>query len=156
MSVLRTAERVRNVSEIEINAMSIRETLLELLTLLDTMVDYSDHKDKYSDMAARLSKIARKDPAWSWRYIQSVAAGTVEPSRKLGRAVDALAVTFDSVPVPFATSSPVTVYAETGTIANGALVMAGSKRCASPSCTVIFVPNVPWRKLCPVCNPRKR
>lgn len=154
-SFLRLAERVRNVSEKEIHAMSTKDTLQELLTLLGTILEHEDHKDLYGDMASRLSKIAHKVPEWGWRYVQSVASGTVEPSKRFSKAVDALAVTFDGVPVPFAKSSPITVYAETGTIAEGALVMAGSRRCANPTCTVIFVPNVPWRKLCPLCNPQK-
>lgn len=146
---------VRNVSENRISTMSIKDTLAELLTLLDTILKHSDHKDLYEDMAGRLSKIAGKDPAWGWRYVQSVQAGTVEPSKKFAKAVETLAVTFDGIPVPFAKSSPVTVYAETGTIADGSLVMSASRRCANPTCTVTFVPNVPWRKLCPMCSPKK-
>lgn len=144
------------MSENEIYAMSTKDTLLELLSLLDTLLKYADHKDRYSDMAGRLSKIASKSPEWGWRYVQSVTSGTVEPSKRFSKAVDVLAVTFDDIPVPFARSSPVTVYAETGTVSDGALLMAGSRRCATPSCTVIFVPNVPWRKHCPVCNPKKQ
>jgi hypothetical protein len=146
---------VRTMSENSISAMSTIDTLRELLTLLDTILKHDDHKDLYTDMADRLSKIAHKDPAWGWRYVQSVASGTVQPSKKFTRAVDALAVTFDGIPVPFAKSSPITVYAETGTIAEGALVMGVSRRCATPTCTVTFVPNVPWRKRCPVCSPPK-
>jgi len=143
------------MSENPISSMSTKQTLRELLTLLDTVLKHADHKDLYTDMAGRLSTIAHKEPAWSWRYVQSVASGTVAPSKKFSKAVDALAVTFDGIPVPFARSSPVTVYAETGTIADGALVMGASRRCANPSCTVTFVPNVPWRKRCPICSPQK-
>jgi hypothetical protein len=153
-SILLAPNSVRNVSENLISAMPIRDTLLQLLTLLEALVQYSDHKDLYNDMAERLSKIAEKEPAWGWRYVQSVASGTVEASKKFAKAVDALAVTFDGIPVPFAKSSPVTVYAETGTIADGALVMSASRRCETPSCTVTFVPNVPWRRRCPVCSPK--
>lgn len=147
---------VRNVSEISINTMSTKDTLHELLTLLEQILEHADHKELYTDMAERLSKIARKDPAWSWRYVQSVSAGTVEPSKRFSKAVDTLAVTFDGMPATFARSSPVTVYAETGTVTEGALVMASSRRCANPTCTVVFVPNVPWRKLCPACSPPGR
>lgn len=143
------------MSENSISAMSTTDTLRELLTLLDEILKHADHKDLYTDMATRLSKIAGKDPAWGWRYVQSVASGTVEPSKRFAKAVDALAVTMDGIPVQFAKSSPVTVYAETGTITEGSLVMAGSRRCATPSCTVMFVPNVPWRRHCPVCRPPK-
>lgn len=132
---------------------STKETLTQLLALLAEILKPADHKDLYTDMARRLSRIAGKSPAWGWRYVQSVAAGTVEPSKKFAKAVDTLAITFDGMPVQFAQATPVTVYAETGTIAEGSLVMAGSIRCATPSCSVMFVPNVPWRKHCPVCRP---
>jgi hypothetical protein len=155
MSFILASADVRNVSENVINAMSTQDTLRELLTLLDALLKHADHQDLYGDMAERLSKIAGKSPAWGWRYVQSVSAGTVQPSKAFSKAVEALAVTFDGIPVPFAKSSPVTVYAETGTIADGSLVMSASRRCASPNCTVVFVPNVPWRKLCPVCSPKK-
>jgi hypothetical protein len=154
-SVLQPESRVRNVSEMEISATPTKDTLLQLLTLLDTILQHTDHKDLYSDMAGRLSRIAGKTPEWGWRYVQSVSRGTVEPSKRFAKAVDVLAITFDDMPVAWAKSSPVTVYAETGTVAENALLMAGSRRCATPSCTVIFVPNVPWRKHCPICNPIK-
>jgi len=150
-----TLGRVRNVSESEIVAMSTKETLIQLLTLLDAILEYKSNKERYGDLAGRLSKIANKEPAWGWRYVQSVVSGTVEPSKKFSNAVDVLAVSFDGIPVPFAKSSPVTVYAETGTIQEGAFVMLPSQVCANPACTVTFVPNVPWRKLCPVCSPKK-
>jgi len=146
---------VRNVSENTKGAISMqtpKDTLLEILTLLDAMIQYRDHQDRYNDMAGRLSKIAKKSPAWGWRYIQSVVSGTVEPSKRLADAIQVLAVSMDGIPVPFAGASPVTIYAETGTVKEGALVMSASVRCASPDCTVEFVPNVPWRKHCPVCR----
>jgi len=148
--------RVRNVSENTKDVISMpypKDTLLEILTLLDAMIEYSSNKDKFGDMAVRLSKIAKKSPAWGWRYVQSVASGTVEPSKKFADAVQILAVSIDGIPVSLAGASPITVYAETGTIKEGSLVMNKSVRCANPSCTVEFVPNVPWRKHCPVCNP---
>ena len=144
---------VRNVSEKIISAMSTSETLRELLALLAEILQPADHKDLYTDMANRLSRIAKKNPAWGWRYVQSVASGTEDPGKKFAKAVNTLAITFDGMPVAFAKSSPVTVYAETGTVKEGALVMAASIPCATPSCSVMFVPNVPWRKHCPVCSP---
>jgi hypothetical protein len=84
---------VRTVSENLITTPPIQETLNQLLALLGEILQHKDHKDLYTDMAGRLSAIARKDPAWGWRYVQSVASGTVQPSKRFARAVDALAVT---------------------------------------------------------------
>ena len=155
---LEAVRDVRNVSEkagIEISVRSTKGTILEILTVLDAILEYSSNKERYGDLAGRLSKIAKKQPAWGWRYVQSVASGTVEPSKKFSKAVDVLAVSLDGIPVPFAKSSPITVYAETGTIKDGAFIMLPSQVCANPACTVTFVPNVPWRKMCPVCSPKK-
>lgn len=155
MSKYQANTEVRNVSESTIMPVSTKDTLVSLLSLSDAISKHVKHKDLYSDMAARLSRVSEKKPSWSWRYIQSVASGTVTPSKRFSKAVESLAVIFDGVPIPFAKSSPVTVYAETGSIVDGSFVMAGSRRCSSPSCTVIFVPNVPWRRRCPVCSPQR-
>ena len=46
----------------------------------------------YEQIAAQLSQLAgmTNGHMWSWRYVASVCAGTMEPSRKFMRAVDLL------------------------------------------------------------------
>jgi len=44
----------------------------------------------YQKRALELSKIVNKNPPWSWRYVQSVDHGTVEPSRKFIKAMQLL------------------------------------------------------------------
>jgi len=41
----------------------------------------------YQKLALELSKMVNKNPPWSWRYVQSVDHGTVEPSRKFVKAM---------------------------------------------------------------------
>jgi len=134
-------------------AMSTKDTLLQIIAILESLLTFETNMDKFENIAGRLSKIANKEPAWSWRYVQSVASGTVEASKKFADAVQVLAVSLDGVPVVSAKAVPVTVYAEKDSITEGSYVMSGSKICANPACTVTFVPNVPWRKLCPICSP---
>jgi hypothetical protein len=155
MSILTAQPSVRNVSESSILPMTTKDTLLQVLAILDAMLTHSDRQDFYTDVAERLSKIADKKPTWGWRYIQSVASGTVKPSKKFSHAVEILAISLDGVPAPLADSVPVTVYAKTGTIPDGAFVIAKAQRCANPSCTVMFVPNTPLRKYCSLCRPQK-
>ena len=42
----------------------------------------------YKKLASKLSKLVRKSPQWTWRYVQSAHHGTVEPSTKFLLAVD--------------------------------------------------------------------
>jgi hypothetical protein len=148
-------DSVRNVSENLYTPPPVSSILLQLLDDLQGKIHYRDHKDLYDDMAQRLSKIVKKDEPWTWRYVQSVASQTVAPSKKFKRAVEVLAVVFDEMPIAIANSVSVSVFAEQGTIPEGAFVMGEARRCAMPGCTITFVPTVPWRKYCPVCRPKK-
>jgi hypothetical protein len=47
--------------------------------------------EKYKKLAIKLSKKANKIPSWSWRYIESIHRGTMEPSRKFLTALEAYA-----------------------------------------------------------------
>lgn len=42
----------------------------------------------YEKLALKLSKLAKKTPAWSWRYVQGVYHGTIEPGKKFLLALD--------------------------------------------------------------------
>lgn len=89
---------------------------------------------------------------WSRRYVLSVANGTLKPSRRLARAIAALAATLDDVPVELARAETIEISAAPGAIRKGAYVLGTSKVCERPGCGVIFVPNVPWRRYCGMCR----
>lgn len=146
---------VRNVSENFYKPPSCSYLLTQLVEELQGKTAYKDGKDLFTDIAERLSRIAKKEPAWSWRYVQSVKSQTVAPSKKFEHAVHVLMATMDDMPTVIANSVTVTIMAEQGSIPEGAFVMGAARRCANPSCTVTFVPNVPWRKRCPICSPKK-
>jgi hypothetical protein len=105
----------------------------------------------YQELAKRLSEIARKEKPWGWRYIQSVDHGTLghPPSRRFLRAVAILAAEVDGLPAFVADTEPVMVHARPGSVHPNAILLAESKPCAYPACTIHFIPRVPWQKFCP-------
>ena len=111
--------------------------------------------ETYRDLANRLSVVARKFPQWSWRYVQSVHNGTIEPSAGFSRAVEILAAEVDGLPAFVAETEPVTVHARPGAVHPDAIVIGESKACANPSCNIHFIPRVPWQKYCPRCRKKK-
>lgn len=117
---------------------------------LVSVLGKSGQVEIYTDLANRLSSIAHKNGnAWTWRYVQSVHHGSVAPSVKFARAVEVLAAEIDGMPAFIADTEPVTVHARPGTVKQNSILLAFSKSCAEPRCTIHFVPIVPWQKYCP-------
>jgi hypothetical protein len=115
----------------------------------------SSKVETYTELAEKLSRIAHKKNPWSWRYIQSVHVGLIEPSEKFVNALEILLADLDGLPAFIAETAPITVYARPGAIHLDAIVLSESKTCANPTCTVHFVPRVPWQKYCPNCKGKK-
>jgi len=129
---------------------------------LDLIIEYfseCNHFDSgfalYSLIASKLSKVADHHPTWSWRYVLSVHKSTLPPSKLFNRAVNALALAIDGVSPLVLDSERVEVISKAGSVTSGSLVMGVSIICATPGCRISFVPNVPWRIHCFVCNPIK-
>lgn len=112
----------------------------------------------YQELAKRLSEIARIDKPWGWRYVQSVDHGTLghPPSRKFLHALDVLAAEADGLPAFIAETEPVMVHARPGSVHPNAILLTESKPCANPTCTIHFIPRVPWQKYCPRCAKLRR
>lgn len=94
------------------------------------------------DMANRLSKIVKHEPAWGWRYLRNVLNRKIGASRKLVDAMLRLGAMLDSTPMELATSERVSIQAA-GHVRPGALVLADSRPCANPGCRIEFVPRTP-------------
>jgi hypothetical protein len=105
----------------------------------------------YDQLAKRLSQIARKNKPWGWRYVQSVDHGTLghPPSRRFIRAAEVLAAEVDGLPAFIAETEPITIHARPGSVHPNAILLSESKLCANPTCTIHFIPRVPWQKYCP-------
>lgn len=112
----------------------------------------------YQELAKRLSAIARKEKPWGWRYVQSVDHGTLghAPSREFLRAIGILAAEADGLPMFVAETEAVTVYARSGSVHPNSILLAESVACAQPTCTIHFIPRVPWQKYCPRCAKLRR
>lgn len=85
-------------------------------------------KADLAPLANSLSIIARKHPPWTWRYLHSIFRGNLSAGPRILNAIQG----------------------------HDKKSMGGwfdEKIC--PSCGRSFLPNVPWRKKCPVCNPPK-
>jgi hypothetical protein len=99
-------------------------------------------------LAQKLSGLAQKKPAWGWRYVQGVHAGSIGPSAAFAMAVRALGATLDDAPVMLTYTVEVRVLARPGTVPSGALVLGEARPCQWKGCRVLFVPKVPWQKYC--------
>src|SRR3990167_8150712 len=128
-STSNSVRRVRNVSENELVDYAVttpKVLILQIVELLEGKINYKDKKDLYGDIAERLSTIAKKFPAWQWRYVQSVASGTIEPSKRFVKAVEIMSASLDDLPVITAKAKHVTVFADPDLVQSGAYVMGTS------------------------------
>lgn len=127
----------------------------EIRTLLTGIVEFFEmsrgdmkQAEFFGMIAAKLSALVGREPAWTARYPQSVLSGTISPSPEFARAVKGLGALLDDMPAILASAVRITIFAQPGTIREGSLVLGQSKVCARAGCRVMFVPNVPWRKFC--------
>ena len=123
--------------------------------LLSEIVEYQDDLRQrlgkvkfYTHLGVQLSRLAGHKPAWTWRYVQGVHSGTLEPSEAFALAVQAYGATLDDAPAMVTYTVQVTVLARPGALIDGTLVLGEAKPCAWPGCPVVFVPRVPWQKYC--------
>lgn len=104
----------------------------------------------YAQIAAKMSKIAGKENPWTWRYVESVQAGTVAAGFLFSESACILLERLNGQPTRLYTrSQSVRVRALPGTVEPGVWVLARSKPCAHPDCLIYFVPVVPWQRYCP-------
>jgi len=99
------------------------------------------------DVADRLSVIAKKNPKWTWRYLRNILNGKMNASRKLMKALYQLGAIIDQTPTRLVMGENVLVIA-LGKVANGALVLADSKKCDNPGCGIEFIPRSPNQRYC--------
>ena len=131
----------------------VRSALQALVEHFSSPAADVDKVEFWTLIAGKLSRVVDHQPPWTWRYPQGVLKGTINPSRKFAQAVNVLGAAIDDVPVALASTTSVQVFAVTGTVRPGSVVMGASKNCDTPGCRVVFVPNVPWRTKCPICSP---
>lgn len=145
------SERVRNDQMQKLDLRDVKSNLDALTAIFAK----SGKVEMYSVVAGKLSAIAHKETPWTWRYVQSVHTGSIAPSEIFSNAVDVLVSSLDGLPAFVAETEPITVYARAGSIHPNAIVLAESKPCTEPTCTIHFIPRVPWQKYCPMHKNKK-
>jgi hypothetical protein len=151
MDVLTMSEDVRNDALPRFDLGYIQNSLGHLVGIFQK----SGKVETYTELAEKLSAIAHKEIPWGWRYVQSVHTGSVAASEKFSNAVEILMASLDGLPAFIAETEPITVYARPGAIHPNSVILGESKTCANPTCTIHFVPRVPWQKYCPNCKGKK-
>ena len=145
------SERVRNDEMPKLDLRDVKSNLDALTAIFAK----SGKVEMYSVLAGKLSAITHKENPWTWRYVQSVHTGSIAPSETFSNAVDVLMASLDGLPTFIAETEPITVYARPGAIHPNAIVLSESKPCSEPTCTIHFVPRVPWQKYCPMHKNKK-
>lgn len=134
---------------------SISEALKELITGLGYNL-LTMTPDEKGVVAEKLSRLARQSPPWTWRYVHNVIGRKIEPSERMAGAILALGAVIDGANPLMVQARRVQVYA-VRPVKPGAVIMAGSRPCANPSCPIEFVPIVPRQRFCCAgCRERAR
>lgn len=125
---------------------------------LEILVDFYSQPDIskvefWELLALKLSMAIDRDKPWGWRYVQGVHSGTIAPSKDFAKAVERLGALIDGAHPLSVKTETIQVYIMPGSVLPSSFIMGNSKIC--PKCMISFVPNVPWRRLCPVCSPPK-
>lgn len=105
----------------------------------------------YTYIADRLSEIEGQIPAWTWRYVQGLHSGSISSSSKIAQAAGIYLDWLTDAPSPD-TIFPdlVQVRAISGSVTPGACIEFKSRTCKFVSCSIQFIPDVPWQKYCPI------
>jgi len=128
----------------------------DLLTHLYTDIfgptDAPGKMKNLAELAATLSKLAKRDKPWSGRYLNGVIMGHagITASAELNQAMAMLAGQIDGQAPLQAQARPMELLV-VNDIIPGAIVLGSSVRC--PGCQSPIVPRVPWQKYCtPECR----
>jgi hypothetical protein len=105
-----------------------------------------------TDIATRLSEVARHDPPWGWRYVHNFMAENIQAGQEFKAAIIGLAAMIDGMPMQLIQGRTIQITA-LGNVRPGALVYGDSRKCANIACPVHFVPRAWNQKFCsPECK----
>lgn len=138
----------------------------DLISLMEEMgmrfdEDSTKVRENFMIIADQLSRLAGKDPPWTWKYVHSVYKGYegCKPSKRFGNAVSALAQVVDDVVPGVAGAEIQNVLVYPDQIPEGIFVPRNAKavHCANPGCPVVFIRTHP-RQIYhdPECRKMKR
>ena len=151
MVTLTMSERVRFDEIAKVDIPTVQNNLGQLVGIFEK----SSKVETYTILAEKLSAIAHKENPWSWRYVQSVHTGSIAPSEKFTRATELLVADLDNLPAFIAETEQTMIFARPGTVHPNSILLSESKGCSEPTCTIHFIPRVPWQKYCPMHKDRR-
>lgn len=102
------------------------------------------------DLAERLSKIAHKEPPWTWRYLNSILKGHkgFKMTKELDEAVVQLGMVLDGQSIIQAKLRPIQAYSVNGNTPDGVVILADVIRCYNPNCQLLFTKRSGNQKYC--------
>ncbi len=127
-----------------------RESLYLLYMDLNPELDGKLEKSALARLAVKLSKIAHKEPPWSWKYLSSILRKHkgVTISAPLSHAIEILGAMQDGLTEIQARAHLIQAYSLNGNVKPGSIILGKSKPCNYSRCQVEFVPRVPWQTCC--------
>ncbi len=124
--------------------------LLELIRTTNRTL----HRHDLRKLGVDLQRVLGRQKPFTSNHLASVIYGHLEPGTSLRLGIDALLAGTDGADPYLIASASSMLYHPPEHNIEGAYVMSDSKVC--PNCGRLFVPNVPWRDVCPICNPPRR
>lgn len=96
-------------------------------------------------LARDLTKLARKTPAWTKKYVHSVYRGKLAASPEFSAAINKLAQTIDGTPAGLAGAAYIRVLGDPDKIPQDTLIPASAQvvKCSRPGCPIWFVRTHP-------------
>lgn len=125
---------------------AIRQALRDLIEMLGYNELTMTPADK-TVVAEKLSRVARHDPPWTWRYVHNLLLGKVDPSEKFSGAILRLLAVMDGADARMVRAVRVEVLA-LEPLNPGTLVLVRGRQCANPACPIEFIPVVPRQRFC--------
>lgn len=107
-------------------------------------------KSNLIDLAERLSKIAHKEPPWTWRYLNSILKGHkgFKMTKELDEAVVQLGMVLDGQSIIQAKLRPIQAYSINGNTPDGVVILADVTRCHNPNCQLLFTKRSGNQRYC--------
>lgn len=117
----------------------------------------SGKKKNLTELAETLSKIAGREPAWTWRMLNGIILGHkgFSVTKELGIAMEVFVAKSDGTHPLRPHLIEITAYSINGSVQPGSIITGKSTRC--PGCLTWFVPYSNLQKYCSqVCPGRPK
>lgn len=104
----------------------------------------------------KLAQISGRSTPYTYQHLHQIASGTLDPGRKLARAIDAALAEVDGADPLLVNAHEETIMVPHGWRGRYAYLPIEPKICEKEGCMNQFIPNVPARRYCYTCSPMTR